>query len=124
MTATPYGARIGELGSAGLELHRLLAELVASCDEVLGELTKGQSPLDSIRTVGDAAGRDFRRAVHEATTRFEAAMQAARAESFRVLIREGGLSVAELSRMADLSAEMVRRLLRIAESPGVRTASP
>jgi hypothetical protein len=110
-----YEARIRELRDAAGDLEALLGVLVANCDRVVSELDDGLTPLDSVRSVGDEASRTFRRDVHKATTRFAKAMQASRGASLRVLVRDGGISVAELSRQMGLSAQMVRRLLRIAE---------
>jgi hypothetical protein len=114
---TSYRARIRELRDAGAELHALLTALVAGCDQVDLALQNGLAPLDSVLSVSDEAAVAFRRDVHAATTRFEQAMQASRGESYRIRIREGGSSVAELSREMGLSAQMIRRLLRIAEGP-------
>ena len=115
MASSSYGARIRDLRDAGAELHQLLTVLVANCDQVCNDLEDGVAPLDSILSVGGEAGQTFRRDVHAATTRFVAAMQASRAESFRVLVRDGGFSVSALARSTALSAQMIRRLLRVAE---------
>jgi hypothetical protein len=110
-----YQVRIRELGEMAAKLNALLTVLVANCEHVCKELDEGLSVIDSVRLVGDEAGRAFRRDLHAATTRFEHAMQAARAESFRVLVREVRIPVTELSAMTGLSAQMIRRLLRLAE---------
>jgi hypothetical protein len=114
-SSTKYRARTGELANAAGELDALLRILVANCHAVAGDLDSGLSALDSVRSVAGEAGRTFRRDVHAATMRFEKAMQALRGESFRVLVRDGGISVTELSRQSGLSAQMIRRLLRIGE---------
>ncbi|MDT7539494.1 MAG: hypothetical protein QOI82_3079 [Actinomycetota bacterium] len=111
-----YRSRILELRQAGLELHALLTSLIASCDEVEASLAGGLAPIDSVRTVSDEASQTFRRDMYTATTGFEQAMQGARAESMRLLVREGGFTVASLSRHTGISTQMIRRLMQIAES--------
>ena len=115
MVSTPFGDRIRDLGEAGAELQRLMDVLVASCEQVGKDLDNGVSPLDSILSIGGEEGQAFRREVNAAMKRFEQAMQASRAESFRVLVRDGGFSVSLLAGTTGLSTQMIRRLLRIAE---------
>ncbi|HUQ00403.1 MAG TPA: hypothetical protein VM093_08075 [Aeromicrobium sp.] len=110
-----YRDRIGELGEAAASLDALLRVLVSNCEQVCRDLDDGLSAVDSVRGIGDEAGRGFRRDVHAATTRFEQAMQASRGESLRLLVREGGIPVAQLSRLTGISAQMIRRLMRTAE---------
>jgi hypothetical protein len=111
-----YAQRIRELRDAGADLHARLASLIANCDDVEVALQGGLAPIDSVRTVSDDTSQAFRRDLYTATTNFETAMQGARAESMRLLVREGGFSVASLSRHTGISAQMIRRLVRIAES--------
>jgi hypothetical protein len=111
-----YRSRIRELRQAGVELHALLTALIANCEAVELALQDGLAPIDSVRTVSDDASQTFRRDLHTATTNLEQAMQGARAESLRLLVREGGFAVANLSRHTGLSTQMIRRLISIAES--------
>ncbi|MDT7545540.1 MAG: hypothetical protein QOE99_1650 [Actinomycetota bacterium] len=116
-SAARYRAALNDLGEAGAQLEALLTVLVANCKHACSELDAGLSALDSVRSFSDDASRAFRRDLHTATTRFEQAMQSSRGHSFRVMVRDGGISVAELARRVGLSTQMVRRLLRIAEEP-------
>jgi hypothetical protein len=114
-SAVRYRAALHDLGEAGAQLEALLNVLVANCKQACRELDDGLSALDSVRSFSDDAARAFRRDVHAATTRFEQAMQFSRGQSFRVVVRDGGTSVAELARRVGLSTQMIRRLLRTAE---------
>lgn len=114
-SAARYRAAIHDLGEAGAQLASLLTVLVSNCNQACSQLDDGLPALDSVRSLSDDAARAFRRDVHAATTRFEQAMQSSRGQSFHVMVRDGGMSVAELARAVGLSTQMIRRLLRTAE---------
>lgn len=110
--------RLDELHAAGVLLRTLLDTLVTNADEMRREVAAGRRIFDAVSAVSDEASRDFRRDLHAATRRFERAMQATRGESFRILIQEGGRTVTEVARAAELSVQMVKRLLATVDTIG------
>jgi len=113
-----YLDRLDELHAAGVLLRTLLDTLVTNADEMRREVAAGRRIFDAVSAVSDEASRDFRRDLHAATRRFERAMQATRGESFRILIQEGGRTVTEVARAAELSVQMVKRLLATVDTIG------
>ena len=113
-----YLDRLDELSAAAAALSTLLDALVTNADQMRRELSGGRRIFDAVSAVSDEPSRAFRRDLHAATRRFERAMQATRGESFRILIQEGGRTVTEVARAAELSVQMVKRLLATADTVG------
>jgi hypothetical protein len=108
--------RLSRLTAAATDLHAMLSELVANSERLRDELAQGREIFEVISAVADEHGRSFRRDLHNATRRFENAMQATRGESFRILMSEGSYTLAQLARLGEISPQMVKRLLRVAET--------
>ena len=112
---TRYLTKTQQLREAAMELHALLADTIAGCDRVTSALAEGCTVLEVVHAIEAQDGPTHRRDVHGAMRRFDQALKGSRGEFYRTLINDGGTSVADVARTVQLSAQMIRRLVRASE---------
>jgi len=119
-----YRRRLRAFENAAEQLTRQLIATTEGARKARRQADGSTNAVDIVLAVVRAGGPDERKHLHLLLRDFERSLQVLRGESFRILVESGSMTITHAARRVVLSAQMARRLYRVAEAEPLPPKEP